>query len=77
MFRVSGVIDPIGSGVADFLDRPGAKGSGGSGPANGVAAIQGSSGSQPSYIETCTLLDSRHVLCTAALDDFVPAYGSP
>ena len=73
-------IDPIGSGIVGFLDPPGVKGSGaGSGgpyPANGVATYQGATGSQPSYVETCTLPDSQHSLCTAALDDFVLAYGS-
>jgi serine/threonine protein kinase len=73
-------IDPIGNGIVGFLDPPGVKGSGaGSGgayPANGVATYQGVTGSTPSYIETCTLPDSQHSLCTAALDDFVLAYGS-
>ena len=74
-------IDPIGDGIVGFLDPPGVKGSGaGSGgayPANGVVTYHpGSDGSQPSYIETCTLPDSQHSLCTAALDDFVLAYGS-
>jgi hypothetical protein len=74
-------IDPIGDGIVGFLDPAGVKGSGaGSGgayPANGVVTYHpGSDGSQPSYIETCTLPDSQHSLCTAALDDFVLAYGS-
>ena len=73
-------IDPIGNGIVGFLDPPGVKGSGaGSGgafPANGVATYQGSTGSQPSYIETCTLPNSEHSLCTTALDNFVLAYGS-
>lgn len=51
-------------------------GSGGPYPANGVASYQESTGSQPSHLETCTLPDSQHSLCTAALDSFVLAYGS-
>ena len=74
-------IDPIGDGIAGFLDPPGVRGSGaGSGgeyPANGVVTYHPpTSGSEPSYIETCTLPDSQHSLCTATLDDFVLAYGS-
>jgi hypothetical protein len=74
-------IDPIGDGIVGFLDPPGVKGSGaGSGgayPANGVSTYHPeTSGSQTSYIETCTLPDSQHSLCTAALDNFVLAYGS-
>jgi serine/threonine protein kinase len=74
-------VDTIGDGILGFLDPPGVKGSGaGSGgayPANGVVTYHpDSAGSQPSYIETCTLPDSQHSLCTAALDNFVLAYGS-
>ena len=73
-------IDPIGDGIVGFLDPPGVKGSGaGSGgayPANGVVTYHpGTAGSQPSYIETCTLPGSQHSLCTAALDNFVLTYG--
>jgi len=71
----------IGDGIVGFLDPPGVKGSGaGSGgvyPANGVVTYHPeSTGSQPSYLETCTLPDTMHSLCTTALDDFVLAYGS-
>ncbi len=74
-------VDPIGNGVVGFLDPPGVRGSGaGSGgayPANGVVTYHPStSGYEPSYLETCTLPDSQHSLCTAALDNFVAAYGS-
>jgi hypothetical protein len=74
-------VDPVGSGIVGFLDPPGVRGSGaGSGgefPANGVVTYHPSaSGSEPSYIETCTLPDSQHPLCTAALDEFVLAYGA-
>ncbi len=74
-------VDTVGSGIVGFLDPPGVKGSGaGSGgvyPANGVATYQpGGNGTNPSYIETCTLPDIQHALCTAALDNFVLAYGS-
>jgi hypothetical protein len=74
-------IGPIGNGIVGFLDPPGVKGSGaGSGgayPANGVVTYHPESDeSQPSYIETCTLPGSQHFLCTAALDNFVLAYGS-
>jgi serine/threonine protein kinase len=74
-------VDPIGNGIVGFLDPPGVKGlgAGSSGvyPANGVVTYHPvTSGSQPSYIETCTLPDSEHALCTAALDNFVLAYGS-
>jgi len=74
-------VDPIGNGVVGFLDPPGVRGSGaGSGgayPANGVVTYHpATSGYQPSYIETCTLPDSQHSLCTAALDNFVGSYGT-
>ena len=74
-------VDPIGDGIVGFLDPPGVKGSGaGSGgayPANGVVTYHPtSSGFLPSYIESCTLPDAQHLLCTAVLDDFVSAYGA-
>jgi hypothetical protein len=74
-------IDPIADGIVGFLDPPGVTGSGaGSGgpyPANGVVTYHPTaSTAQPSYIETCTLPESEHSLCTAVLDDFVHAYGS-
>jgi hypothetical protein len=74
-------VETIGDGIVGFLDPPGVKGSGaGSGgtyPANGVATFHGGgNGDEASYIETCTLPDSDHALCTAALDDFVLSYGA-
>jgi hypothetical protein len=74
-------VDSIGDGIVGFLDPPGVKGSGaGSGgayPANGVATYHpGEAGTQPSYIETCTLPNNNHSLCTAALNNFALAYGS-
>jgi hypothetical protein len=74
-------IDPLGNGIVGFFDPPGVRGSGaGSGgayPANGVVTYHPATpGPQPSYIETCTLPDSEHSLCTASLDKFVLAYGS-
>ncbi len=69
--------EPIESGVVGFLDPPGVKGdgvpSGGQYPANGVMTFH--TENPTSYLETCTLPDSQHALCTAVLDNFVHLYG--
>lgn len=63
-----------------FEDPPGVPGegvpSGGPYPANGVMTYVDPNGHHPSYVATCTLPDSRHVLCTASLNLFVSDYGS-
>ena len=74
-------VQSIGDGIAEFFDPPGVAGSGnpsgGPFPANGVATWHPSSTSvSPSYLETCTLPQSQHALCTAVLDSFVLTYGS-
>ena len=72
---------PIASGVVGFLDPPGVQGSGtpsgGPNPANGVMTYHPqSSGESASNLDTCTLPQDMHATCTAALDNFVEAYGS-
>lgn len=48
--------------------------SGGPFPANGVMTYVAGK-DVPSYIETCTLPDGLHSICTAILNDFVARYG--
>jgi hypothetical protein len=49
--------------------------SGGEYSANGVMTFH-SPNVDGSWVDTCTLPDSRHALCTAALNDFVARYGN-
>lgn len=71
--------EPIEPGVIGFLDPAGVKGdgtpSGGNYPANGVMTYQ-TSQYPTSYLETCTLPQSQHDLCTAVLDNFAQLYGN-
>lgn len=70
--------DQISGTVVGFLDPPGIAGdgvpSGGPYPANGVMIFTtGASGG--TWLETCTLPDADHALCTASLNTFVGLYG--
>jgi hypothetical protein len=69
----------LGPTVVAFEDPAGVKGegalSGGPYPANGVMTyVPG--GDSGSYVETCTLPESFHSICTAILNDFVARYRS-
>jgi serine/threonine protein kinase len=69
----------IAPGVVGFLDPPGVRGdgipSGGTNPANGVMTYLPAT-SQGSYLDTCTLPEDQHALCTASLNNFTDVYGS-
>jgi len=72
-------VSAIASHTVAFEDPPGVHGdglpSGGSDPANGVMSFTPSSTTSEGYalIETCTLPQSSHALCTAILDNTYPA----
>ena len=71
-------VEDLGPGVVGFLDPSGVAGdgnpSGGPDPANGVMTYH--PGNQNgSWLDTCTLPQSEHPLCTAALNLFVADYG--
>jgi hypothetical protein len=70
--------DPISASAVGFEDPPGVEGagtfSGGENPANGVATYSPDKG--PGYFsDTCTMPQSEHDLCTAALNYFITRYG--
>jgi hypothetical protein len=74
----SEIVDPISTSVVDFEDPSGIKGtgvpSGGQNPANGAMAY--SPDVEPGfYIETCTLPNDAHDVCTAALNYFIARFG--
>jgi hypothetical protein len=68
----------INSGVIGFEDPLGVAGdgdpSGGPYPANGVMTYY-SGNDNGSWLDTCTLPNSEHALCTVALNAFVEFYG--
>lgn len=72
-------VQRLAPGVVGFEDPPGVAGdgnpSGGPDPANGVMTYHAAS-TDGSWLDTCTLPSSDHVLCTAALALFVADYGS-
>jgi hypothetical protein len=75
---LSETVDPINSDVLAFEDPAGLKGSGapsgGRYPANGVMTY--SATNEPGfYLETCTLPQTNHATCTAALNYFITQYG--
>jgi hypothetical protein len=69
----------INSGIIGFEDPPDVAGdgnpSGGPYPANGVMTYY-SGNEDGSWLDTCTLPNSEHALCTVALNAFVKSYGS-
>jgi hypothetical protein len=71
-------IERISASIVAFEDPPGVTGagalSGGKNPANGVATYSPDKG--PGYfIDTCTIPQDEHTICTAALDYFIARYG--
>ena len=69
------------SSTAAFGDPPGITGDGapswGPYPANGLIIHHpptANPGAETGYIETCTLPEADHALCTAALNDFLRRY---
>lgn len=71
--------DQISAGVIGFEDPAGVAGdgnpSGGPYPANGVMTYY-SGNENGSWLDTCTLPNSDHALCTVALNAFINFYGS-
>jgi hypothetical protein len=71
--------DQISTGVIGFEDPAGVAGdgnpSGGPYPANGVMTYY-SANEDGSWLDTCTLPNSEHALCTVALNSFVSLYGN-
>jgi len=74
----SEIVDPLSTSVVDFEDPAGIKGSGepsgGQDPANGVMTYSPTKG-PGYYLETCTLAQDEHEVCTATLNYFVTLYG--
>jgi serine/threonine protein kinase len=77
------VVTRLASNIVGFEDPPGLAGdanpSGGAYPANAVMTFthdpRGSSGDfWSSWLETCTLPNGQHTLCTAVLNDFASRY---
>jgi len=75
----SEIVDPLSTTVVDFEDPAGVKGSGdpsgGQDPANGIMTYSPTTEGPGYYLETCTLAQNEHEVCTAALNYFVTLYG--
>jgi signal peptidase I len=72
-------VTALSTGVVAFMDPPSVAGdgspSGGPFPANGVMTYY-SGNENGSWLDTCTLPASDHLLCTAALNLFTSDYGN-
>jgi hypothetical protein len=74
------LVNRLSTTAVGFEDPPGVAGdgnpSGGPYPANGVLTYEGTVSTHGSWLDTCTLPDNMHEVCTASLNYFLQLYGS-